>query len=220
MQGVWQGSDTQYINIFNYTDIIIKKVTIGAFGIGDSNSEFATSSVHTAYDSPSSLVSSHMSEHVSHTPPTSEMDLEVCFRDMEEELMWNQLKTDRIEAALQAILNKLDVPRCNENAMQDSPGFGIVELEMSESDGRKVEGREVLKLLKVRPATLMDFDRDCRKGHASFNTCCIYFAIVGNLFLNDQAHIHWVLSFFKSDCAACFANKVLQHKTKGKGNYF
>ena len=25
---------------------------------------------------------------------------------------------------------------------------------------------------------------------------------------------------FKSDHAACFANKVLQHETKGKGNYF
>ena len=49
-----------------------------------------------------------MSEHVSHAPPTSEMDPEVRLRNMEEELIWNRLKTDRIEAALQAILNKLD----------------------------------------------------------------------------------------------------------------
>ena len=105
--------------------------------------------------------------------------------------------------------------------MQDSPSFGIAELEeMSESDGRKAEEKEAVKLVKVRLATPMDFDRDCRKGYAFFNTCCIYFAIIGDLFPNDQACIHWVLSFFKLDHAACFANKVLQHETKGKGNYF
>ena len=52
-----------------------------------------------------------MLEHVSHTPPTSEMDPEVHLRNMEEELIQNQLRTDRIEATLQAILNKLDT--CN-----------------------------------------------------------------------------------------------------------
>ena len=77
--------------------------------------EFATSSVHTAYDSPSSLVSSPMSEHMSHVPPTSEMDLEVCLKNMEGEVVWNRLKTDRIEAALQAILNKLDASQHGEN---------------------------------------------------------------------------------------------------------
>ena len=49
-----------------------------------------------------------MSEHVSHAPPTSEMDPEVRLRNMKEELIQNQLRTDRIEATLQAILNKLD----------------------------------------------------------------------------------------------------------------
>ena len=102
--------------------------------------------------------------------------------------------------------------------MQDGPSFGIVELEkMSESDGVKAEGAP--KLANIRPAIPTDFDRDRRKGCAFFNTCCLYFVIIGDLFPNDQACIHWALSFFKPDCAACFANKVLQHKTKGKGNY-
>ena len=69
--------------------ILHVKVTIGAFGIRDSNSEFITSSTHTAYNSPSSLVSSPMLEHMSHIPPTSEMDPEVCLRNMEEELTQN-----------------------------------------------------------------------------------------------------------------------------------
>ena len=103
--------------------------------------------------------------------------------------------------------------------MQDGLSFGIVELEkMSESDGRKAEGAP--KLVNIRPAIPMDFDGDRGKGCAFLNTCCLYFTIVGDLFPNDQARIHWALSFFKSDRAAHFANQVLQHETKGKGNYF
>ena len=75
--------------------------------------------------------------------------------------------------------------------MQDGLSFGIAEPEkMSESDGGKEEEREAPKLMKVRPAILMDFDRDRRKGHVFLNTCCLYFVIVGDLFPNDQAHIH------------------------------
>ena len=146
-----------------------------------------------------------MSEHVSCAPLTSKMDPEVHLRNMEEELIQNQLRTDRIEATLQAILNKLDTPR---HGMQDSPSFGIARLEkMLESNGGKAEGAP--KLANIRLAILTDFDGDCGKGRVFFNTCCLYFAIIGDLFPNDQACIHWALSFFKSDCAACFTNKVL-----------
>ena len=94
--------------------------------------------------------------------------------------------------------------------MQDGPSVGIVELEnMSESDGGKAEEKGVLKLAKVRPATPRDFDRDHGKGCAFFNTCCLYFTIIGDLFPNDQACIHWALSFFKLNHAARFTNKVL-----------
>ena len=91
---------------------------------------------------------------------------------------------------------------------------------MSESNGGKVEEKGAPKLAKVRLAIPTDFGGDHKKGHGFFNTCCLYFMIIGNLFPNNQAHIHWALSFFKSDCAAHFTNKVLQHETKGKGNYF
>ena len=75
--------------------------------------------------------------------------------------------------------------------MQDSPSFGIVEPEkMLESDGGKAEEKGAPKLMKVRPIIPMDFDRDRRKGHVFLNTCCLYFVIVGDLFPNDQAHIH------------------------------
>ena len=66
---------------------------------------------------------------------------------------------------------------------------------MSESNSGKAEGAP--KLANVRPAIPMDFDGDRGKGHVFFNMCCLYFAIVGDLFPNDQACIHWALSFFK-----------------------
>ena len=89
--------------------------------------------------------------------------------------------------------------------MQDGPSFGIAEpKEMLESDGGKMEEKGASKLAKVRLATPMDFDGDWGKGHAFFNTYCLYFMIVGDLFPNDQAHTHWVLSFFKCDhCEVC-----------------
>ena len=71
--------------------------------------------------------------------------------------------------------------------------------------------------MNVRPAIPTDFDGDHGKGCAFFNMCYLYFTIIGDLFPNDQACIHWALFFFKSDCVAHFTNKVLRHKTKGKG---
>ena len=50
---------------------------------------------------------------------------------------------------------------------------------------QKAEEKGASKLVKVRQATPTDFDGDRRKGHAFFNTCCLYFAIVGDLFPNN-----------------------------------
>ena len=62
-------------------------LAIGAFGIGDSNSEIATSSVHTVEDCPSSYIGLPILELSSNTPPTAEMNSEDCLQAMEEELM-------------------------------------------------------------------------------------------------------------------------------------
>ena len=60
-------------------------LTIGAFGIGDSNLEIATSSTHTADDSLLLTSDSHIPELPSDTPPTTNMNLEDCLQAMEEE---------------------------------------------------------------------------------------------------------------------------------------
>jgi hypothetical protein len=76
------------------------------------------------------------------------------------------------------------------------------------------------KLSRVKPATPPDCDGDHEKGHAFLNTYSIYFVICRSLFPNDQARIHWTLSYFKSNRAACFANRVFRSVLKGKGDYF
>ena len=47
----------------------------------------------------------------------------------------------------------------------------------------------------------------------------IYFTICNDHFPNDQAHMHWALSFFKTDHAAHFSDKVLCSWRKGKVYY-
>ena len=141
------------------------------------------------------------------------MDPEVHLRNMEEELIQNRLRTDKIEANLQAILNKLDT---SQHGMQDGLSFGIAELEkMLESNSGKVEGAP--KLTNIRPAIPTDFDGDRRKGHAFFNTCCLYFTIVRDLFPNDQAHIHWALSFFKSKLRSLLCKQGTPTRDKRQG---
>ena len=140
---------------------------------------------------------------------------------MEEELMKHRVKSNAIEISLQAILDKLNILPRKEDVMQSESDFRKPESEDGLGDSwRKADEGTASTLAKVKLAMPADFDGDQEKGRTFFNTCCIYFTVVGDLFPNNQSRIHWVLSFFKSDWAACFANKVLWSKSKGKGHYF
>jgi hypothetical protein len=151
------------------------------------------------------------------TPPISVMDPNDCLQNMEEELTQNRLKTDAIEAAFQNILAKLDAPRVNDNAMHEESSSGRAELaEEAENYGGEVESEVLGMLSRVKPATPPDFDGDRKKGRAFLHTCSIYFAICGSLFPNDQARIHWTLSYFKSDRATRFTNRVIRSVSKAK----
>ena len=131
------------------------------------------------------------------------------------------MKSDAIEISLQAILDKLNILLRKEDIMQSESDFRKLESKECLRDSqRKADGGTASMLTKVKPAMPADFDSDREKGHAFFNTCCIYFTVVGDLFPSDQSQIHWVLSFFKLDQATHFANKVLQSESKGKGHYF
>ena len=104
--------------------------------------------------------------------------------------------------------------------MQSELDFGKQELEQGLGDSWRKEDEGMASTpANVKPEMPVDFDGDQEKGCTFFNTCCIYFTVIGDLLLNDQSWIHWVLSF-KSDRAARFANKVLQSESKGKVHYF
>ena len=149
-------------------------LTIGAFGIGDSNSEITTSSMHTADDSPSSYIRLHILELPSDTPSTTKMNSEDCLQAMEEELMKHQMKSDVIEISLQTILDKLNVPPRKEDVMQSKLDFGKLELEEDLGGSqRKTDEGTASALAKVKLAMPADFDGDREKGHAFFNTCLL-----------------------------------------------
>ena len=131
------------------------------------------------------------------------------------------MKSDAIEISLQAILDKLNILPRKEDVMQSKSDFRKQESEEGLGDSwRKEDEGTASTLAKVKPTMPVDFDGDRENGCAFFNTCCIYFTVIRDLFPNDKFWIHWVLSFFKLDRAACFANKVLRSKSKGKGHYF
>ena len=98
--------------------------------------------------------------------------------------------------ALKAIMNKLEVSIPEEPAMEEKFSFG-------RNSGTPVFSETHTPIhVKIKPAMPGDFDGDHEK--AFLNSCDIYFAICGDLFTNEPAQIHWALSFFKADRAACF----------------
>ena len=131
------------------------------------------------------------------------MDSDERLQAIEQELAANQMKTDVIELAPKAIMNKLEVPIPEASLMEDEFNFGW-------NSGVPVNSKtHVPGYVKVRLAMPADFNRDREKGQAFLNSCDIYFAICGDLFPNEQARIHSALSFFKANRAAWFSNKVL-----------
>ena len=96
-------------------------VTVGAYGSEESAFEATTSFICTAPDYFSSLlIISSASPYTSLWP---EMDADERLWAMEEELAANQMKTDAIELALKAIMNKLKVPVPEESVMEEDFNF-------------------------------------------------------------------------------------------------
>ena len=103
--------------------------TIGDYGIEESASEAMTSSVHTVPDFPSSpLIISGTSLHA---PIWPEMDSDERLQAMEEELTANWMKTEAIELAFKAIMNKLEVSVPEEPWKKSSVSEGTLELQRS-----------------------------------------------------------------------------------------
>jgi len=66
----------------------------------------------------------------------------------------------------------------------------------------------------LKPGVPPSFDGDCTKGHAFMNSCVLYQLLCTTEFQDDQAKIHWVLSYMKSDRAATFTDHTIRYKMK------
>ena len=64
----------------------------------------------------------------------------------------------------------------------------------------------------LKPSTPNDFDGDRLKGRAFLNSCRLYISLCEDQFKDEQAKIHWALSFMKSGRAALYANSILQNE--------
>jgi len=62
----------------------------------------------------------------------------------------------------------------------------------------------------LKPATPNEFDGDRLKGRAFLNSCRLYITLCEHQFQDEQAQIHWALSFMKSGRAALHANRILR----------
>jgi hypothetical protein len=62
----------------------------------------------------------------------------------------------------------------------------------------------------LKPASPNEFDGDCLKGRAFLNSCRLYISLCEHQFRDEQAQIHWALSFMKSGRAALHVNRILR----------
>jgi hypothetical protein len=71
--------------------------------------------------------------------------------------------------------------------------------------------------LCIKPGVPQNFNGD-REGSRSFLTSCrLYISLSIDDFANEQAQIHWALSYFKSGHAATFADCTLRAEAKRGG---
>ena len=67
---------------------------------------------------------------------------------------------------------------------------------------------------RLKPASPPEFDGDRTKGRSFLNSCTLYMQLCTSKFADDQARIHWVLSYMKSGRASTFADRVLRSEAR------
>jgi hypothetical protein len=67
---------------------------------------------------------------------------------------------------------------------------------------------------RIKPANPDNFDGDRSKGRAFLTSCELYLSLTGADYPDEQACIHWALSFFKSGRAATFAKHIVRQEMR------
>jgi hypothetical protein len=97
-----------------------------------------------------------------------------------------------------------------------SPSVSLPSL--ATSTGRGVlhpsQPRSVLHSPQIEAASPDNFDGDRSKGCAFLTSCELYLSLTGPDYPDEQSHIHWALSFFKSGCAATFAEHIVRQEMR------
>jgi hypothetical protein len=70
---------------------------------------------------------------------------------------------------------------------------------------------------RVKPGVPQDFDGNRENGRSFLTSCRLYISLSLDDFADEQAQIHWALSYFKSGRAATFADRTLRAEAKAGG---
>jgi hypothetical protein len=70
---------------------------------------------------------------------------------------------------------------------------------------------------RVKPGVPQNFDGDREGGRSFLTSCQLYISLSLNDFTNEQAQIHWALSYFTSGHAATFVDRTLRAESKRGG---
>src|SRR5918992_241825 len=95
------------------------------------------------------------------------------------------------------------------NSQNSVPNLTAPTIDMtSETEATTVGGRT-----KIKPAPLLDFNRDHGKGCTFLNSCELYLCLSPNRFPDDLSKIYWALMYMKTDRAYMFVNRTLHYES-------
>jgi hypothetical protein len=78
----------------------------------------------------------------------------------------------------------------------------------------RLSKQSVLHSPRIKPANPDNFDGNRSKGHTFLTSCELYLSLTGADYPDEQARIHWALSFFKSRRAATFAERIVRKEIR------
>jgi hypothetical protein len=86
------------------------------------------------------------------------------------------------------------------------------------SNGRSVlhpsQPRGVSHSPRIKPVSPDNFGGDRSKGCTFLTSCELYLSLTRPDYPDEQSHIHWALSLFKSGCAATFAEQIVRQEMR------
>jgi hypothetical protein len=66
----------------------------------------------------------------------------------------------------------------------------------------------------IKQGTPNSFDSNRAQGRSFLTSCELYMLLTASDFPDNQVHIHWALSYFKSGCTVTFAEHVVRQEMK------